>query len=376
MEQAINELGPLHGQDPGRRRLLAGAARHQPGPPRGRPGHPRQGRPEGPERAIRVARFLIQAEWYAEARAELDRILKDFPDDADLRERVAGARASVVQLEAAQTQGRDRPSAGARSSPARRRRPARRRSRPRTSPPTCSSRSAKLRRDRRRPGGRRQGASADDLKAARPTGSRAGPADGLEEAAARSPPGARRGPRRRPRPVRRLAEGQGRGRQAATTSAVRPGDVGLRRRGRRGGRRPGDGRDPLGGPRPGPRLPRVAATPRPATEPARRELEAVAARRAPAAPASIKKLDTVTRLALADAPAAARRRRDAGGRRAEDPPGPRRRERRADRVRRHPPARVPPAAELPGGRRPPRRRGARRRRSPGGRPRPRGGATS
>jgi predicted esterase len=51
---------------------------------------------------IRVARFLIQAEWYGEARTELDRILADFPGDADLRDRVSIARASVVQLEAAQ----------------------------------------------------------------------------------------------------------------------------------------------------------------------------------------------------------------------------------------------------------------------------------
>jgi predicted esterase len=51
---------------------------------------------------VRVARFLIQAEWYAEARAELDRILADFPDDPGLRERVAAARTSVAQLEAAQ----------------------------------------------------------------------------------------------------------------------------------------------------------------------------------------------------------------------------------------------------------------------------------
>ena len=51
---------------------------------------------------VRVARFLIQAGWYAEARAELDRILKTFRDDPDLRERVALARASVGALEAAQ----------------------------------------------------------------------------------------------------------------------------------------------------------------------------------------------------------------------------------------------------------------------------------
>jgi len=51
---------------------------------------------------IRVARFLIQAGWFAEARNELGRILKDFPDDADLRDRVGAARASVSQLAAVQ----------------------------------------------------------------------------------------------------------------------------------------------------------------------------------------------------------------------------------------------------------------------------------
>jgi hypothetical protein len=50
---------------------------------------------------IRVARFLIQAGWYAEARAELARILNDFKDDADLRERVSLASASVGSLDAA-----------------------------------------------------------------------------------------------------------------------------------------------------------------------------------------------------------------------------------------------------------------------------------
>lgn len=51
----------------------------------------------------RVARFLIQAEWYPEARGELEQIARDFPADADLKDRVAAARASVVQLEAVQT---------------------------------------------------------------------------------------------------------------------------------------------------------------------------------------------------------------------------------------------------------------------------------
>lgn len=51
----------------------------------------------------RVVRFLIQAEWYAEALAELDQIGRDFPDDADLKERLVTARASVVQLQAQRT---------------------------------------------------------------------------------------------------------------------------------------------------------------------------------------------------------------------------------------------------------------------------------
>jgi hypothetical protein len=47
---------------------------------------------------LRVARFLIQAEWYAEAKAELDVLAHDFPA---LRENLGNARASVCQLEAA-----------------------------------------------------------------------------------------------------------------------------------------------------------------------------------------------------------------------------------------------------------------------------------
>ena len=52
---------------------------------------------------IRVARFLIQANWFTDARAELTKILKDFPEDLELRERVSATRDSVVQLEAAET---------------------------------------------------------------------------------------------------------------------------------------------------------------------------------------------------------------------------------------------------------------------------------
>lgn len=48
---------------------------------------------------LRVGRFLIQAEWYDQAKKELDRLEKDFPE---LRERVATVRQSVQQLEAEQ----------------------------------------------------------------------------------------------------------------------------------------------------------------------------------------------------------------------------------------------------------------------------------
>jgi acetyl esterase/lipase len=47
----------------------------------------------------RVYSFLVQAEWYAEAKAELDRLVADFPD---LREQVENARAAVARLEAVQ----------------------------------------------------------------------------------------------------------------------------------------------------------------------------------------------------------------------------------------------------------------------------------
>ncbi|MDR3633655.1 MAG: alpha/beta hydrolase, partial [Isosphaeraceae bacterium] len=47
----------------------------------------------------RVYSFLVQAEWYPEAKVELDRLGADFPE---LREQVENARAAVAQLEAVQ----------------------------------------------------------------------------------------------------------------------------------------------------------------------------------------------------------------------------------------------------------------------------------
>jgi pimeloyl-ACP methyl ester carboxylesterase len=47
----------------------------------------------------RAYTFLVQAEWYAESKAALDHLVRDFPE---LRDQVANARAAVVQLEASQ----------------------------------------------------------------------------------------------------------------------------------------------------------------------------------------------------------------------------------------------------------------------------------
>ncbi|WP_165252650.1 PHB depolymerase family esterase [Paludisphaera soli] len=49
----------------------------------------------------RVVRFLMGAGWYPEAKAELDRLIADFPD-SDLAERAASARQFIVQAEATQ----------------------------------------------------------------------------------------------------------------------------------------------------------------------------------------------------------------------------------------------------------------------------------
>ena len=52
---------------------------------------------------LKVTRWLIQAEWYPEAMAALDGLLRDFPGDANMKERVADTRRLVVELEARDT---------------------------------------------------------------------------------------------------------------------------------------------------------------------------------------------------------------------------------------------------------------------------------
>jgi dienelactone hydrolase len=52
---------------------------------------------------LKVTRWLIQAEWYPEALSALDGLLKDFPDDPGMKERVADTRRSILELEARKT---------------------------------------------------------------------------------------------------------------------------------------------------------------------------------------------------------------------------------------------------------------------------------
>ena len=99
MEQAIIEIGPHIARFRGDRRLL------------GRPDRnnqvPREsvtqllGRVEqtNVEERERVVRFLMDVGWLAEAKQELDRLVKDFPDP-NLKERAAIARQFIVQAEA------------------------------------------------------------------------------------------------------------------------------------------------------------------------------------------------------------------------------------------------------------------------------------
>jgi dienelactone hydrolase len=49
---------------------------------------------------LKITRWLIQAEWYPEALEALDGLLKDFPDEPGMKERVADTRRLVLELQA------------------------------------------------------------------------------------------------------------------------------------------------------------------------------------------------------------------------------------------------------------------------------------
>ena len=52
---------------------------------------------------FRVARFLIQSEWFDDASKELDYLITKFPEDEHLKERIEPIRASILQLQSIKT---------------------------------------------------------------------------------------------------------------------------------------------------------------------------------------------------------------------------------------------------------------------------------
>lgn len=56
--------------------------------------------PKNIEHRLQLARFLIQSERYGDAKAELDQILKDFPDRKDLKAQVARVSRDLTQMRA------------------------------------------------------------------------------------------------------------------------------------------------------------------------------------------------------------------------------------------------------------------------------------
>ena len=162
----------------------------------------------------RMIRFLMDAGWYPEAKQELDRLSKDFPR-TDLSERAASARGFIVQAEATQRRseidmrrkaqqyhamssllktfndkaiGSEHPGRG-----------------PRDRAPRVAT------------AGGGQGPGDRAAPALRPAVQRRAVA--MAEAVGRDPQGHRRGAGRGPRPVRRLAEGQGPTRRRTTRPA-------------------------------------------------------------------------------------------------------------------------------------------------------------
>jgi hypothetical protein len=97
MEQAINELGPRVSRVRGVDGFWQGQVPTSQIPREIVLGLLGKVERKNRDERQRVYTFLVQAEWYTEAKAELDAIARDFPE---IRDNVANARLNVVQLEA------------------------------------------------------------------------------------------------------------------------------------------------------------------------------------------------------------------------------------------------------------------------------------
>ncbi|HIQ20191.1 MAG TPA: peptidase [Planctomycetes bacterium] len=60
----------------------------------------RQIDPRNPEHRVKIARFYLQGGWYEQAKAELESILEDFPNDAELQEQLTPEIRRIAQMDA------------------------------------------------------------------------------------------------------------------------------------------------------------------------------------------------------------------------------------------------------------------------------------
>jgi pimeloyl-ACP methyl ester carboxylesterase len=101
MEQAINEIGPYIVRYRGVDGFWQGQTAVSQVPRPVMMSLLRRVQQENQNERERVARYLMGVGWYPEAREELDRLIKDFPD-SDLSARAKSARTFIVQAEATQ----------------------------------------------------------------------------------------------------------------------------------------------------------------------------------------------------------------------------------------------------------------------------------
>jgi len=101
MEQAINEIGPYVVRYRGVDGFWHGEAAVSQIPKAVMLSLLHRVEQKNQDERERVVRYLMGAGWHAEARAELDRLIKEFPA-SDLAERAASARTFIIQAEATQ----------------------------------------------------------------------------------------------------------------------------------------------------------------------------------------------------------------------------------------------------------------------------------
>jgi dienelactone hydrolase len=102
MQQAINELGPFVTRFRGIDGFWQGQVSTSQVPRSVILGLLGKVEQTNQDERLKVTRWLIQAEWYPEATSALDGLLKDFPNDKSMIERVADTRRLVLELEARQ----------------------------------------------------------------------------------------------------------------------------------------------------------------------------------------------------------------------------------------------------------------------------------